>query len=40
MHEMPVGDMPVLRRVLAHGRDDEAVARLYVAKLDRLEKQG
>jgi len=39
MHEMPVGHVPVARRVLAHRRHDDAVARRDAAQLDRLEKQ-
>jgi len=39
VHEVPVADMPVLRRVLAHRRDDDAVARFYFAQCDRLEKK-
>src|SRR5258706_1261746 len=33
MHEMPVADVAVERGVLAHRRDDDAVARLDVAQL-------
>src|SRR4051812_47381095 len=40
VHEVPVGDMAVLGRVLAHRRNDDAVARGDVAQLDGLEKSG
>src|SRR5205085_12679831 len=36
VYQMPVADMPVARRVLAHRRDDDAIARLYPSQLDRL----
>src|SRR5688572_15615496 len=38
MHEVPVGDVAVLRRVLAHRRDDDAVAHFDLAKLDGPEE--
>ena len=38
VYQMPVGDMPIARRVLAHRRDDDAIARLYRSQLDGLEE--
>src|SRR5690242_9981728 len=38
VHEVPVGDMAVLRRVLAHRRNDDAVLRLNAAQPERSEQ--
>ena len=35
MGEMPIGDEPVARRVLRHGRDDNAIAQFNAADLQR-----
>jgi hypothetical protein len=37
VHEVPVGDMAVLRRVLAHRRHDDAVPRRHAPQAKRLE---
>jgi len=39
MHEMPVGDVALARRVLAHRRDDQAVPRGNAAQFERLEEE-
>ena len=39
VYQMPVGDMPIARRVLAHRRDDDAIARRQLAQRDRLEEE-
>ena len=36
VHEMPVRHHPVARGILAHRRNDDAVAQLDAAQLDRL----
>ena len=40
MHEMPIGDEAVLGRILAHGRDHDAVLEGELAQLDRREEHG
>src|SRR5438132_13006401 len=39
VYEVPVGDVAILRRVLAHRRDDDAVAQSNIAQLDRLKQE-
>ena len=38
MDGVPVGHVPVLGRILAHGRDDDAVGELEGTELQRLEQ--
>src|SRR5262245_37942565 len=39
VHEVPVGDVAVLGRVLAHRRDDDAISRFYVSDFNGFEKK-
>src|SRR5262249_45427052 len=40
VHKVPVGDKAVLRRILAHGRDHDAVLQRNFAKRDRRKQHG